>query len=98
MVQFILNWLDEPEDDTFPTFAELSRTNFPPIMVDGDLLLPTAVTKKQPLTPMGDHREDKTPILVVQANFIRGGLIMAAAIYHPTTDGKNIYKLGLDEH
>ncbi|KAL1615016.1 hypothetical protein SLS56_011960 [Neofusicoccum ribis] len=89
-VRFILNWLNEPEDDTFPTFEELRSIGFPPVKMDGDLLLPTVVTQKQPLTPMGDHREDQTPILVVQANFIRGGVIMAAAIYHPTTDATGV--------
>ncbi|KKY22006.1 putative trichothecene 3-o-acetyltransferase [Diplodia seriata] len=84
-VEYIVN--DMSDNDDFPSFEALDREDFPAGKMDGDLLLPTAVTQKQPLTPMGEDKDDETPILVAQVNFIRGGVIVAAAVHHCCSDG-----------
>ncbi|KAB2580485.1 Trichothecene 3-o-acetyltransferase [Lasiodiplodia theobromae] len=84
-VEYIVN--DMSDTDEFPSFEALDREDFPAGKMDGDLLLPIAVTQKQPLTPLGEDKDDETPILVAQVNFIRGGIIVAAAIHHCCSDG-----------
>lgn len=86
-VEYIVN--DISDNDSFPSFAALDKEDFPAGKMDGDLLLPIAVTQKQPLTPLGEDKDDETPILVAQINFIRGGIIVAAAVHHCCSDGMN---------
>ncbi|KAK7541923.1 trichothecene 3-o-acetyltransferase [Phyllosticta citribraziliensis] len=85
-VEFIVNWMEGTEDD-FPSFEALENKDFPAAMLDGDSLLPLHVTHKAPLTPLGESGDDNNPILVVQANIIRGGLILAVAVHHSCSDG-----------
>ncbi|KAF4302868.1 putative trichothecene 3-o-acetyltransferase [Botryosphaeria dothidea] len=84
-VEYIVN--DMSDSDDFPSFEALEREDFPAAKMDGDLLLPIAVTQKQPLTPLGEDKDDETPILVTQINFIRGGVVVAAAVHHCCSDG-----------
>ncbi|KAL1626312.1 hypothetical protein SLS56_006980 [Neofusicoccum ribis] len=84
-VEYIVN--DISDNDTFPSFDALDKEDFPAGKMDGDLLLPIAVTQKQPLTPLGEDKDDETPILVAQINYIRGGIIVAAAVHHCCSDG-----------
>ncbi|KAK8167648.1 hypothetical protein IWX90DRAFT_484135 [Phyllosticta citrichinensis] len=83
-VEFTTNWIDGPEDD-FPSFEALEMTDFPAAMLDGDSLLPSHVTRKETL-PRGGNG-DNVPVLVAQANFIPGGLILALAVHHSCSDG-----------
>ncbi|KAK7522542.1 transferase [Phyllosticta citriasiana] len=85
-VEFVTNWIDGPEDD-FPSYETLEKAEFPAAMLDGDSLFPLHVTHKQPLTLLVESGDDDTPILVAQANFIRGGLILAVAVHHSCSDG-----------
>ncbi|OJD37518.1 trichothecene 3-o-acetyltransferase [Diplodia corticola] len=84
-VEYIVN--DMSDNDDFPSFESLDREDFPAGKMDGDLLLPVAVTQKQPFTPLGEDKEDETPILVAQVNYIRGGVIVAVAVHHCCSDG-----------
>jgi hypothetical protein len=45
-------------EETFPSFDELDRTNFPAATFKGHMLLPKAVTEKQLFSPLGDNQED----------------------------------------
>ncbi|KAL7904692.1 transferase family domain-containing protein [Trichoderma velutinum] len=75
------------EEGTFPSYKELERKNFPANLVNANKLLPRSVTEKQLFSPLGDNNEDGIAVAAFQLNFIRGGLIIGAAIHHSVTDG-----------
>ncbi|KAF2254934.1 hypothetical protein BU26DRAFT_148161 [Trematosphaeria pertusa] len=88
IVDLIANWME----DAFPSYEELEKADFPCHAIDGDALLPTALTQKQPLTPLGEEKEDDSVVFCAQVNFIRGGVVLGIAIHHccsdaPGTDG-----------
>lgn len=60
-------------------FEELEKANFPSYLLDPSELGPTW------FIPEGD-----TPVLAVQANFIRGGMILAVYVHHSAIDGVGI--------
>lgn len=74
-------------EETFPSFEELDRTDFPAATFKGHRLLPKAVTEKQLFSPLGDNQEDDLLISTFQINFIKGGLVLGVAIHHNCSDG-----------
>lgn len=75
------------EDDGLPTFDYLNQHDFPVHLLEGPQLLPKVVTEKQLFSPLGDNADDQTITSAFQINFIRGGVILAAAIHHNCSDG-----------
>jgi hypothetical protein len=74
-------------EETFPSFDELDRTDFPAATFKGHLLLPKAVTEKQLFSPLGDNQKDDLIVSTFQINFIKGGLVLGIAIHHNCSDG-----------
>ncbi|CAG5174997.1 uncharacterized protein ALTATR162_LOCUS7922 [Alternaria atra] len=74
-------------EETFPSFGELDRTDFPAATFKGHMLLPKAVTEKQLFLPLGENQEDYLIISTFQINFIKGGLVLGVAIHHDCSDG-----------
>jgi hypothetical protein len=74
-------------EDTFASYEELNRTDFPAATFKGHKLLPKAVTEKQLFSPLGINQEDDLIISTFQINFIKGGLILGVAIHHNCSDG-----------
>jgi hypothetical protein len=73
--------------ESFPSYEELERSDFPAVSFKGHMLLPKAVTEKQLFSPLGDNQDDDTIISTFQINFIKGGLILGVAIHHNCSDG-----------
>lgn len=73
--------------ESFPSYEELERSDFPAASFKRHVLLPKAVTEKQLFSPLGDNQEDDTIISTFQINFIIGGLILGVAIHHNCSDG-----------
>ncbi|CAJ2508801.1 Uu.00g138270.m01.CDS01 [Anthostomella pinea] len=80
-----VQWADPGND--FPSFAYLEQNDFPVQLLEGHKLLPKSVTEKQLFSPLGENADEDTIISAFQINFIRGGLILAAAIHHNCSDG-----------
>ncbi|ETS78933.1 hypothetical protein PFICI_08786 [Pestalotiopsis fici W106-1] len=77
------------DDDVsdLPSFDYLNQHDFPVHILDGHRLLPKVVTEKQLFSPLGHNADDQTITSTFQINFIRGGVILAAAIHHNCSDG-----------
>lgn len=75
------------DDGDLPTFDHLNQHDFPVHLLDGHRLLPKVVTEKQLFSPLGVNADDQTITSTFQINFIRGGVILAAAIHHNCSDG-----------
>lgn len=60
-------------------FGELEKANFPSCLLDPSQLGPTCFIP-----------EGVAPVLAVQANFIRGGMILAVYVHHSAIDGVGI--------
>ncbi|KAK8244714.1 transferase family-domain-containing protein [Phyllosticta capitalensis] len=88
-VPFNIHWLDEQEDD-FPSYEMLEKKEFPPSLLDVGALFPSAVFQKQIWGTPTQGDDDDKKVLVVQANFIRGGLILGVAVQHNCADGAGI--------
>ena len=73
--------------ESFPSYEELEKSDFPAATSKGHQLLPKAVTEKQLFSPLGDNQEDDTIISTFQINFIKGGLVLGVAIHHNCSDG-----------
>ncbi|KAJ5779902.1 hypothetical protein N7457_007622 [Penicillium paradoxum] len=65
-----------------PDYAELKEKSFPVASFDADTFCPRRVW------PVAG---DQLPVSVVQANFIRGGLILTWCIFHMAGDGTAFY-------
>ncbi|PWY79154.1 hypothetical protein BO70DRAFT_407595 [Aspergillus heteromorphus CBS 117.55] len=63
-----------------PSFTQLARANVPIGLLGGDILLPC------PGLPDPHGLTGPVPILIVQANFIRGGLILNVSTHHNILD------------
>ena len=60
-----------------PSYDELKRDNFPCSAFDPAALMPVQLFVKGP----------EPPVMVIQTNFIDGGLIMSVCLHHKTSDG-----------
>jgi hypothetical protein len=74
-------------EETFASYEELDKSDFPAASFKGHKLLPKAVTEKQLFSPLGDNQKDDTIISTFQINFIKGGLILGIAVHHSCSDG-----------
>lgn len=77
-------------EDDFPSFEALDKRHFPVSELDAPKVLPRVVTEKSLLSPLGDNVDEQQPILVVQLNFIRGGLVLGVAVHHSCSDGPGV--------
>lgn len=77
-------------DEDFPSFDELEAAHFPASMLDGNALLPKSVLARQLFSPLGDYIDVGIPVATFQMTFIRGGLVLAAAIHHTCSDGPGL--------
>ena len=68
----------------FPSYDEISKAKAPSAMLDGNILSPEK--------GLPDHLTDSdiSPVLVVQANFARGGLLLSFAGMHTVMDGNGL--------
>ncbi|EPE06631.1 trichothecene 3-o-acetyltransferase [Ophiostoma piceae UAMH 11346] len=73
--------------DEFPTYMDLNERDFPAALLDGNKLLPTSVTAKQLHSPDGNNDAEGIPLVVLQLNFIQGGLVLGIAVHHVLSDG-----------
>ncbi|KAL1640923.1 hypothetical protein SLS58_006539 [Diplodia intermedia] len=81
-VNFTINIMDEADD--FPDFDTLDQADFTFEKMDVTKLFPEEISKR--ITSMFQDSSDP-PAMVVQANFIRGGLILCLASHHRISDG-----------
>lgn len=73
---------DLREDLSVPTMDALRRVDFPIAMLDETVLSP-----RNALTMPGSPAElEKVPVLLLQANFIQGGLVLSIVANHGTMD------------
>ena len=78
-IELVLNDLRSKPD--FPSMAEMSKAQFPFSMLDPDILLPPIAVS------WASDKYDKTaPVLILQANFIEGGLILSFSGNHTQMD------------
>ncbi|KAI3322253.1 hypothetical protein HD806DRAFT_143878 [Xylariaceae sp. AK1471] len=63
----------------WPTYDELMDEGLPQDMMDGEVLLSPRLARID--------LEKGTPLLIVQANHVRGGLILGVSMFHPLVDG-----------
>jgi trichothecene 3-O-acetyltransferase len=75
---------DLTHDPTVPLMATLRRAEFPSSMLDGTVLTPLT----GPPASYGESGE--YPVFFVQANFIKGGLLLNLAGEHSVMDGQGI--------
>ncbi|KKY13763.1 putative trichothecene 3-o-acetyltransferase [Diplodia seriata] len=81
-VNFTINTMDEADD--FPDFDTLDQADFTFEKMDVTKLFPEEISKR--IASMFQDSSDP-PAMVVQANFIRGGLILCVASHHRISDG-----------
>jgi hypothetical protein len=68
----------------FPAYHEISKARAPSAMLDGSLLSPEKGLPDHPTDA------DTCPVLVIQANFVRGGLFLCFAGMHNIVDGNGL--------
>lgn len=71
---------DLRHDPSMPTMDTLKRANFPISMLDESIVAPRKTL------PAGESASDPTPIFLLQANFITGGLLLTFVGQHNTMD------------
>ena len=69
-------------DDLAPTMEALRKAKFPFRMLKEDLICPRMTLAGGP----GETYSDPAPVLLLQANFIRGGLLLAIVACHGAMD------------
>lgn len=68
----------------FPAYQEVSKAKAPSAMLDGSILSPEKGLPDHPT------EADTCPVLVIQANFVRGGLFLCFAGMHNIVDGNGL--------
>lgn len=74
-------------DPNFPSFDELKRRHFPASELN-ERMLPRSFTPS-PVPPPGEG----VPVMVVQFNLIKGGLVIGVALHHMLVDARGLDKL-----
>ena len=78
-IQLVVN--DLTKDPGFPDMNTLSETNYPMRNLPTDKLVPLIA-----VTWSTDDFDKDAPVLMLQANLVRGGLILTFSVNHATTD------------
>ncbi|OTB04037.1 hypothetical protein M426DRAFT_321123 [Hypoxylon sp. CI-4A] len=65
--------------DEWPDYDELMDEGLPQDMLDGAVLLPSGRARID--------LEEGTPMLIAQANYVEGGLLLGVSMFHPLVDG-----------
>ncbi|KAL6816629.1 hypothetical protein J3E69DRAFT_375274 [Trichoderma sp. SZMC 28015] len=73
-------------DDLIAPMAKLISAGVPINMLDGSILTPW------PALPHPRGLEGPDPVIAMQANFVRGGLILNLSTHHTIIDGTGIYQ------
>ncbi len=70
--------------DGFPTYGQIHAADAPASLLDGHILAP--------MRGLPDYYTDSTPqpVLIIQANFIEGGLLLCFAGMHMAMDGNGL--------
>lgn len=71
-------------DGTYPDFETLKAKSFNYADLDFDKLLPAEIINNPMMTEISD---EPTPVLILQVNFLPGGLILSVALHHRCSDG-----------
>ncbi|KAF3000692.1 hypothetical protein E8E13_002152 [Curvularia kusanoi] len=74
-------------EESFSSYEELEKSDFPVASLKWHKLMPKAVTEKVFYSPPEDDQEDCPAISTFQINFIKGGLILGVAVHHNCSDG-----------
>lgn len=69
--------------DKWPDYDELVEDGLPQDLLDGTQLLPSSRFQT-------DLHDSGTPLLVAQANFVEGGLLLGVAMFHGLMDGMSM--------
>lgn len=72
---------DHREDLSVPSMSRLQAAGFPTSQLDEDLLSPVVVI------PQGERIEDRTAVVTLQVNLLRGGIILNLSGHHQVLDG-----------
>jgi Transferase family len=78
-VEFVVQWLNDPEDD-YPSYFELERANFTCARLGHPAILGIEGM------PNARHPDDSPVVVGFQLNFIRNGLIFTVHIHHFAAD------------
>lgn len=78
----MVDYNDLSNNPEWPDYDELMEDGFPQDLLDGAVLLPSS--------RFGFDLETGTPLLVAQANFIKGGLLLGVSLYHALMDGMSM--------
>ena len=70
---------DLRDDPSMPTMSALRQANFPFRMLDENVIAPRN-------TLPGGPNEEKSPVFLLQANFLTGGLVLTIVGAHPAMD------------
>lgn len=74
-------------DNLLPQMAQIMKVSAPIAMLDGNILTPW------PSLPAPHGLEPPLPVLVMQANFIRGGLLLNMVPHHMAMDGAGLMQV-----
>lgn len=74
-------------DEVLPPMAQILRAGAPISMLKGDILTPW------PSLPVPHGLKAPFPIVAVQANFVRGGLLLVATLHHVASDAVGLVQL-----
>ncbi|KAF2675194.1 trichothecene 3-O-acetyltransferase [Microthyrium microscopicum] len=78
--RLVVRYFDD--DNRVPNYQNLREANYPFRMLDESLIAPRNTLPGLP----GSSNEDIAPVLLLQANFITGGLILTFAAHHSAMD------------
>lgn len=78
----VVDYNDLSNNPEWPDYDELMEDGFPQDLLDGAVLLPSS--------RFGFDPETGTPLLVAQANFVKGGLLLGVSLYHALMDGMSM--------
>ncbi|KAI0132443.1 transferase family-domain-containing protein [Xylariales sp. AK1849] len=77
-----LNVRDYRDDSSIPTMEALRKANFPFYMLDESIIAP-----RMTMAAMADAPTDPAEVFIVQANFLKGGLLLTINGQHNVMDG-----------
>ncbi|KAI0163975.1 transferase family-domain-containing protein [Xylariaceae sp. FL1272] len=66
--------------NSWPDYDELTDDGLPQDLLDGEVLLPKEIKQC-------DLKKEGVPVLLAQANFVQGGVLLAFGVFHPVIDG-----------
>lgn len=75
--------------DIVPSYSDIIGAGAPSFMLDGDILTPYPGFT----VSGGDSVDQPRPVIAIQANFVKGGLLLTFAAQHNTIDGTGLLQV-----